>query len=101
MAVIRGLEEINKPCAVTIVTDSLYVKDGATKWMPNWKSRNWRTSSNEPVKNDDLWRRLEKAAHPHNVSWLWVKGHSGHVENERVDALARQGIKGLKSVGAA
>ena len=91
-AAIRALQSIKKPSKVTIHTDSRYLMDGATQWMKKWKSNGWKTADKKPVKNDDLWRALEDAAAPHEVSWRWVKGHSDHVENERSDALARSAI---------
>ena len=97
MAAISALEALKKPSAVTIHTDSRYVMDGATKWLPRWKLNGWRTADKKPVKNDDLWRALEAAAAPHAVSWRWVQGHAGHPENERADALARAAIKGTNS----
>jgi ribonuclease HI len=92
MAAIRGLEELKRPCDVVIYTDSTYVQKGITEWLPGWKSRGWKTADKKPVKNDDLWKRLEQATLPHNITWKWVKGHAGHPENERADELARQGI---------
>jgi ribonuclease HI len=92
MAAIGALEALKKPSAVTIHTDSRYVMDGATKWLPRWKVNGWRTADKKPVKNDDLWRALEAAAAPHAVAWRWVQGHAGHPENERADALARAAI---------
>jgi ribonuclease HI len=91
-AAIRALQSIKKPSKVTIHTDSRYLMDGATQWMKKWKSNGWKTADKKPVKNDDLWRALEEASAPHEVSWRWVKGHSDHVENERADALARSAI---------
>ncbi len=88
MAAIAGLEALRRPCEVTVVTDSLYVKNGVTQWMPAWKQRNWRTAARKPVKNQDLWERLDAALARHRVRWAWVKGHSGHPENERADRLA-------------
>ncbi len=88
MAAIAGLEALRRPCDVTVVTDSLYVKNGVTQWMPAWKQRNWRTAARKPVKNQDLWERLDAALARHRVRWAWVKGHSGHPENERADRLA-------------
>ena len=87
-AVIRALEALTSPCTVTLHTDSRYVIDGITKWIIGWRKNGWRNSKKEPVKNADLWQELVKAAAPHKVTWQWVKGHSGHVENERVDRLA-------------
>lgn len=93
MAVIRGLEELKRECRVAVHTDSQYVQKGITEWIKGWKARGWKTADKKPVKNEDLWRRLEAAAETHKVSWHWVKGHAGHVENERADGLARQGVK--------
>lgn len=90
-AVIRGLEALNRPCQVTIHTDSQYVKNGMESWIHGWKKNGWKTSAKQPVKNEDLWRELDHLAAAHNVSWKWVKGHAGHPENERADALANQG----------
>jgi ribonuclease HI len=96
LAAINALESLDRPSAITVVTDSAYVKGGITEWLANWKRRGWRTASNGPVKNDDLWRRLEAAAAPHKVTWRWIKGHAGHAENERADALARVGMAPFK-----
>jgi ribonuclease HI len=95
MAVIRGLEALKRRCAVDVTTDSQYVKNGITQWIHNWKRNGWRTAARKPVKNDDLWRQLDEAVARHDVSWHWVKGHSGHPENERADALANRGIDEL------
>ena len=92
MAAIAGLEALQRPCPVDLYTDSKYLKDGITLWLPGWKARGWRTADKKPVKNIDLWQRLEAAAAPHEVRWHWVKGHAGHPENERADALARAAI---------
>ena len=92
MAAIMALESLNRACHVRLTTDSEYVKNGITQWLPKWKARGWRTASKSPVKNADLWQRLEKAASQHEVQWHWVRGHSGHAENERVDRLANRGI---------
>jgi len=81
---------------VTLTTDSQYVRKGISEWIHNWKKRNWMTAARKPVKNADLWQRLEKAAAPHQVEWKWVKGHSGHIENERVDQLANDGLDELE-----
>jgi ribonuclease HI len=95
MAVIRGLEALKRRCVVDVTTDSKYVKNGITQWIHNWKRNGWRTAARKPVKNDDLWRQLDEAVARHDVSWHWVKGHSGHPENERADALANRGIDEL------
>lgn len=88
-AAIMALEALTRPCAVDLHTDSQYVRNGITQWLSGWKARGWRTAARDPVKNEDLWRRLDAAAARHRVNWHWVRGHSGHPENERVDALAR------------
>lgn len=95
MAAIRGLEALNRGCAVTLVTDSQYVKNGITEWMVKWKRNGWRTAAKKPVKNMDLWQRLDAAIRDHDVSWEWVRGHSGHPENEMADLLANKGIDEL------
>ena len=92
MAVIKGLEALKRPCHVDVTTDSQYVKNGITQWIHNWKRNGWRTAARKPVKNDDLWRSLDEVVARHKVRWHWVKGHSGHPENERADALANRGI---------
>jgi ribonuclease HI len=92
LAVIRALEALKKPSAVRLFTDSTYVMKGITEWLPQWKRRNWRTASRQPVKNLELWQELEAVLQPHQVQWLWVKGHSGVPENERADELARLAI---------
>jgi ribonuclease HI len=92
MAAIMALESLNRECKVRLTTDSEYVKNGITQWLPKWKARGWRTASKTPVKNADLWQRLERAAGQHQVQWHWVRGHSGHAENERADQLANRGI---------
>ncbi len=96
MAVIAGLEALKRDCRVTITTDSQYVMKGMTEWLPGWKARNWRTASKQPVKNADLWQRLETAVQPHQVEWQWVRGHNGHAENERADQLAVAARETLK-----
>ncbi|MBV8888692.1 MAG: ribonuclease HI [Alphaproteobacteria bacterium] len=96
MAAIAGLEALTRPSRVRVHTDSQYLRDGITRWLPGWKARGWRTADKKPVKNVDLWQRLDKAAQPHRVEWLWVRGHSGHPENERADALARGAIARLR-----
>jgi ribonuclease HI len=92
MAAIAGLEALKRPCRVRLYTDSQYVREGMTQWLPGWKARNWRTADKKPVKNVDLWQRLDAAALPHRIEWIWVKGHAGHPENERADALARAAV---------
>lgn len=96
MAVITALEALKKPCSVLITTDSKYVMQGITEWMDNWLKNNWRNSQKKEVMNRDLWERLLKALEPHDAQWQWIKGHSGHAENERCDLLARQEIKRCK-----
>ena len=88
MAVIAALGALKRPCRVTITTDSQYVMKGMTEWLPGWKTRNWKTAAKKPVKNAELWQRLDKAIAPHEVKWEWVRGHNGHPENERADQLA-------------
>ena len=95
-AAIQGLEALTKECRVELNTDSKYVLQGITEWLPNWKKRGWKTAGNKPVKNEDLWRRLDAAGSRHTIEWKWVKGHSGHKENDRADELANRGIDGLK-----
>ncbi len=95
MAAIAALEALKRPARVRLHTDSTYLKDGITKWIHAWKARGWKTASKKPVKNQDLWRRLETALEPHHVEWFWVKGHAGHPENERADELARAAIGAL------
>jgi len=93
MAAIMALESLTRPSEITIVTDSAYVKNGITEWLAGWKKNGWKTAGRKPVKNDDLWRRLDAAQARHKVHWRWVKGHAGHAENERADALARAGME--------
>ena len=93
MAAIQSLEALKKPCKVELHTDSTYVMKGISEWIHGWKKRGWMTADRKPVKNDDLWRRLDVARGKHNVTWKWVKGHAGHPLNERADALARRGLK--------
>jgi ribonuclease HI len=95
MAAISALEALKKPCIVHLYIDSKYVLDGITKWLPNWKKSNWQTAAQKPVKNDDLWRRLDSAIQTHTIDWRWVKGHSGNQGNERADALANLGVDSL------
>ena len=96
MAAISALEALDRPSQLTVVTDSAYVKGGITGWMFGWKKNGWRTSDKKPVKNVDLWQRLDDAQERHDVRWEWVKGHAGHPENERADVLARQGMAPFK-----
>jgi len=91
-AVIRALEALTRHCRVEVYTDSEYVRNGITEWMPNWKRRGWKTADRKPVKNVDLWQALDAAADRHEVRWHWVRGHAGHPENERADALANRGV---------
>jgi ribonuclease HI len=93
MAAIAALEALKRPSRVHIHTDSQYLRDGITRFIHGWKARGWKTADKKPVKNIDLWQRLEAAMKPHQVEWFWVRGHSGHPENERADALARSGIE--------
>ncbi|QIL02784.1 ribonuclease HI [Sphingomonas sinipercae] len=88
VAAIRALQALKRPCSVDLHTDSAYVRDGITKWVHGWQRNGWRTSDKKPVKNEELWRELLEAVVPHHIRWHWVKGHSGHPENDRVDALA-------------
>jgi ribonuclease HI len=97
MAAIMGLEYLKRGMGVDLFTDSTYVRDGITKWILNWKKNGWRTVAKKPVKNEDLWKRLDAALAPHDVEWYWVKGHAGNPENERADELARQGMMLYKS----
>ncbi|MCG8545398.1 MAG: ribonuclease HI, partial [Alphaproteobacteria bacterium] len=92
MAAIQALEALKRPSLVQLHTDSTYLRDGITKWIEGWKKKGWKTANKKPVKNVDLWQRLEVAMERHQVDWRWVKGHAGHPENERADALARDGI---------
>jgi ribonuclease HI len=92
MAAIQALESLTRQCKVQLTTDSQYVQKGITEWLPNWKRRGWKTAAKKPVKNVDLWQRLDKAVAEHDVEWHWVRGHSGHPENEQADALANQAI---------
>ncbi len=90
LAAIKALESLKEPCQVELTTDSQYVKNGINQWIANWKRRGWKTADKKPVKNQDLWQALDKAVSTHTVNWHWVKGHSGHEENERCDDLARE-----------
>ena len=95
-AAIEALEALRRPCRVRLSTDSTYLKNGITRWIPAWKRRDWKTADRKPVKNVDLWRRLERAASPHEIDWVWVRGHSGHEGNEKADLLARSAIGGRR-----
>jgi len=92
-AAIRALEALKRPTAVEIHTDSQYLRDGVTRWIHGWKRNGWKTASRAPVKNQELWQELDRLAAVHDVQWRWVKGHAGHPENERADALARRGVE--------
>jgi ribonuclease HI len=96
-AVIRALEALKRRSRVELYTDSEYVKNGITEWLPAWKRRGWKTADRKPVKNVDLWQALEAAAARHEVHWHWVRGHAGHAENERADALANRGVPGVQA----
>ncbi len=91
-ASIQALAQLSRPCDVIITTDSKYLRKGITEWIVNWKKRDWKTASKKPVKNSDLWKQLDELVQKHQVTWEWVKGHSGHPENERADELANKGI---------
>lgn len=97
MAAIIALESLKRPCEVILTTDSQYVRKGITEWIAGWKRRGWKTADKKPVKNQDLWQRLEFATHKHKIHWKWIKGHSGHEENERADQLANRAIDELLS----
>lgn len=96
MAAIEGLQALKEPCVVDLFTDSQYVQKGITEWLAGWQRRGWKTADNKPVKNADLWQKLDAARQRHRVQWHWVKGHAGHVDNERVDALARLAVEQIK-----
>lgn len=96
MAAIQGLETLTRPCQIDLYTDSEYVRKGITEWVKGWKARGWKTADKKPVKNQDLWERLDTATTRHQITWYWVKGHAGNPDNERADALARQGINTKK-----
>lgn len=93
MAAIEGLKALTRPCNVILTTDSSYVKNGITQWLKGWKKNGWRTANKQPVKNQDLWQQLDDQVARHSVEWHWVKGHSGHVDNERADELANRGVE--------
>jgi len=97
MAAIAGIEALKRACTVDLTTDSQYVRRGVEEWMPRWKANGWKTSDKQPVKNRDLWERLDAALASHDVRWHWVKGHAGHVENERVDVLAREAAEAIRA----
>lgn len=97
LAAIRALESLKRPCKVHLHTDSQYVQKGISQWLDSWKMRNWRTSGRKPVKNEDLWRLLDSLAQQHEIEWCWVRGHSGHVDNERADQLANRGVEMIAS----
>jgi ribonuclease HI len=101
MAAIMALETLNEPCQIVLHTDSQYVRQGITEWMPGWVRRQWKTAGGDPVKNRDLWERLHAAAQRHTIDWRWVKGHSGDPDNERVDVLARNQALRVRASGAA
>ncbi|MDH3667351.1 MAG: ribonuclease HI [Paracoccaceae bacterium] len=101
MAAIMALEVLERASILTVVTDSVYLKDGITGWIHGWKKNGWKTAAKKPVKNDDLWQRLDAAQARHDVTWEWIKGHAGHEQNERADKLARAEIKALKEAQAA
>ena len=94
-AAIAALESLSRPCNIKLVTDSKYLLNGINSWLPNWKKKGWKTANKKPVKNEDLWRRLDDLVQPHTIDWEWVKGHSGHIENEIVDQLANDAIDDL------
>ena len=96
MAAIMAIEAVKRPCEIHLHTDSEYLRNGITTWIHSWKARGWKTADKKPVKNVDLWQRLERAIETHDVHWHWVKGHSGHAENERADALARLAIRQMR-----
>lgn len=99
MAVIQGLNALTRASDVCVTTDSQYVKNGITQWIHNWKRNGWKTANKKPVKNVDLWQQLDQAVQQHQVAWQWVKGHAGHAENERADALAGQGVEQVRNGG--
>ena len=100
MAVIKSLQALKKPSNVVLTTDSQYVRKGITEWITGWKKRNWLTAARQPVKNVELWKEIDALAAQHTIEWRWVKGHSGHTENERVDELANRGIDELRKEGS-
>ncbi len=100
MAAIRALEALKRPCQVVITTDSQYVRKGMTEWLEGWKARNWRTAARKPVRNQDLWQRLDELVEQHQVEWHWVRGHTGHPGNERADMLANRGLDEMLAANA-
>ena len=99
MAAITALESLTRPCEIVLHTDSQYVRNGVNSWLANWKRNGWRTADKKPVKNEDLWRRLDEAKAPHSIDWRWVKGHAGNPMNERADALANEAMASLPKDG--
>lgn len=97
LAAIRALETLKRPCTVHLYTDSQYVQKGISQWIDSWRARNWRTSGKKPVKNEDLWRLLDHLTQQHEIEWCWVRGHSGHSDNERADQLANRGVEMITS----
>lgn len=95
-AVIEGLRALTRPCSIELYTDSQYVMKGVTEWLAGWKTRGWKSAAKQPVKNQDLWIELDRELARHSINWHWVRGHSGHIENERADTLARRGIKKIQ-----
>jgi ribonuclease HI len=100
LAVIRALEALTKPCEIRLHTDSTYVQKGISEWIHSWKKRDWRTADKKPVKNDDLWKELDRLTQRHKIEWLWVRGHSGHDGNEQADRLANQGVQSVLDAAA-
>ncbi|WP_114649559.1 ribonuclease HI [Pseudothauera hydrothermalis] len=101
LAVIRALNALKRPVRARVHTDSQYVQKGISEWIHGWKTRGWKTAAKAPVKNADLWQALDLAASRHHIDWIWVRGHAGHAENERADALARRGVEAVRQRGAA
>lgn len=97
LAAIRALEALKRPCKVHLHTDSQYLQRGISEWLSGWKARGWRTADKKPVKNDDLWKQLDQLAQQHEIEWCWVRGHSGHVDNERADQLANRGVESVQA----
>ena len=95
MGAIAALEVLSRPCHIRLHTDSKYVQQGISEWVHGWKQRGWKTASKQPVKNEDLWRRLDEAVARHKIEWIWIKGHAGHTENERADQLANRGVEDI------